>query len=120
MERNVRMAIPKTTLHINGKLRGSWHRPVIVFVHGLCCDMDEHIFYNGARWFERRGYATFRFNLYDWQPGTRKLKDCTIKTQADDLDLVVRYLRKNGAKTVHVVGHSYGGPTILYFQRSRF
>ncbi len=75
--------------------------------------MEHHLFFNSARWFEKKGYTTFRFNLYDWQPGTRKLKECTIKTHATDIDTVLDYFKNKGVKKIHLIGHSYGGPSIL-------
>ena len=42
-------------------------------MHGLTGHMDEHIFYNGARFFEKKSFAAFRFNLYDDQDDAMKL-----------------------------------------------
>ena len=82
--------------------------------------MDEHLFYNGARFFDKHGISTLRFNLYDWQDDARKLIDCTLETHAQDLDTVVAYLRKKNVKRITAVGHSYGGPTILLSRRKDF
>lgn len=105
---------------IYGMLRGSLRRPVIVFVHGLTGDMNEHIFYNGARYFEKHGFSSFRFNLYDWRRSARKLHECTLEAHADDLDRVIAYLRRKGARAVFAVGHSYGGPTILMSKEKKY
>lgn len=112
MEREIKIKTKDRTI-IYGMLRGSLRRPVIVFVHGLLGSMHRHTYFNGARYFEKHGFSSFRFNLYDWRKGARKLHECTLKTHADDLDYVIEYLRKRGAKKVFVVGHSYGGPTIM-------
>ncbi len=98
---------------ITGRLRGSLKQPLVIFVHGLTGNMDEHIFYNGARYFEQHGISSFRFNLYDWTKGTRKLDTSTLAIHAADLDFNVKYFRKRGVKNIFVVGHSYGGPTIM-------
>ncbi|MEK7648646.1 MAG: alpha/beta fold hydrolase [Patescibacteria group bacterium] len=100
-------------IHLTGRLRGPLKKPLVIFVHGLTGNMDEHIFYNGARYFEGHGISSFRFNLYDWTQGTRKLDISTLALHASDLDFVVKYFRKRGAKKIFVVGHSYGGPTIM-------
>lgn len=119
MEREVKI---KTSdgKNIYGLLRGSARRPVVVFVHGFTGDMNEHIFYNGARFFERHGFSSFRFNLYDWRRGARKLHECTLETHAADIDRVIEYLRRKGARKVFVVGHSYGGPTILMSKKKNY
>ncbi len=98
---------------ITGRLRGSLKKPLVIFVHGLTGNMDEHIFYNGARYLEKHGISSFRFNLYDWTKGSRKLDISTLCLHASDLDFVVKYFRKRGVKQIFVVGHSYGGPTIM-------
>lgn len=116
MEQELRIKIPGTKLKIHGFLRGKKSAPLVVFVHGLTGNMNEHLFFNGARWFEKKGFATFRFNLYDWEKGTRKIEDCTIQTHADDLDVVLAAMRRRGFKRIHVVGHSYGGATIVASQ----
>ena len=105
---------------IYGKIRGSLHRPVVVLVHGLSGHMDEALHYNAARFFEQHGFTSVRFNLYSWEPGGRKLAQCTLKIHARDLDAVVTWLRRRGAKWVYVVGHSYGAPTILHSQQKQF
>ncbi len=105
---------------IYGILRGSIRRPLIVFVHGLTGNMNEHIFFNGARYAEKHGFSSFRFNLYDWRRGARKLQECTLQTHANDLDGVIDFLRRKGAKKVLVVGHSYGGKTILLSKKKDF
>lgn len=112
MEREVKIRT-RDKKWIYGMLRGSVRRPVIVFVHGLTGHMDEHAFYDGVRFFERHGFSSFRFNLYDWRKGARRLSQCTLRVHACDLDRVIEYLRRRGARRVFVVGHSYGGPTIL-------
>lgn len=112
MERPLRIRISRRIV-VHGRLRGSLRQPLVIFVHGLTGNMDEHIFYNGARYLARHGIASYRFNLYDWPDGTRKLHACTLHTHASDLDRVVAYFRNRGVRRIIVVGHSYGGPTIL-------
>lgn len=105
---------------IYGTLCGSITNPLIIFVHGLGGFKDEHIFFNGARYLEKRGYSTLRFDLYNYEKDARKLQDCTLSIHAQDLDTVIRYLRNKGLKTIHVVGHSFGGPTILLSKQKEF
>jgi len=85
---------------------------LLIFVHGLTGYPNEHQFFNGARYFSRRGFNVFRFYLYSGSEKGRLLTSCTISTHARDLNTVVRYFRKK-FKKIFVVGHSLGGPTIL-------
>lgn len=94
---------------VKGYLRGPLTKPLVIFVHGLTGDPNEHQFYNGARYLEKYGFSTFRYYLYDSRP----LRQATLKTHAADFDKVVAYFRKRGTRKIFTVGHSYGGPTIL-------
>ena len=94
---------------VKGYLRGPLTKPLVIFVHGLTGDPNEHQFYNGARYLEKRGLSSFRYNLY----ASRPLRDATLKTHAADFDKVVAYFRKRTKRKIFAVGHSYGGPTIL-------
>src|SRR3972149_9307131 len=105
---------------IYARLRGPISQTLVVFVHGLGGRMDQHIFYNGARFLEKHHISSLRFNLYSWEKNARNLSDCTIETHSNDLDTVISYLRKQGAKKIFVVGHSFGGPTILLSKNKDF
>lgn len=85
---------------------------VVVFVHGLTGHQNEHYYYNAARFFPKKGFATYRFDLYSGEKGGRALSDCSVRTHASDLSLVLDRL-KSKYKYIHVVGHSLGGPTIV-------
>jgi len=106
--------------YIYGRLRGSLKKPLIIFVHGLTGHMEEHIFFNGARFFEKKGFSSFRFNLYDDPDDARKLHDCNLKVHASNLNRVAEYLKRRGVKKIYVVGHSYGAPTILLSRTENF
>ncbi len=94
---------------VKGFLRGPLTKPLVIFVHGLTGDPNEHQFYNGARYLEQQGFSSFRYYLYDSRP----LRQATLKTHAADFDAVVAYFRKHGKRKIFAVGHSYGGTTIL-------
>jgi pimeloyl-ACP methyl ester carboxylesterase len=119
MEQSVKIKTDDGHVIYGTLTRGSGaSRKLIVFVHGLTGHKDQHIFYNAARFFPGRGFATFRFDLYSENPKGRKLKECTIKTHTADLNLVVRHFARNFSK-LFLVGHSLGGPTILSANLSR-
>ena len=75
--------------------------------------MDEHLFFNGARYFQEHGITSFRFNLYGEEKDARNLTDCTLQTHAHDLNIIINYLQTQKANKLFAIGHSYGGPTIL-------
>ncbi|MEK7602033.1 MAG: alpha/beta fold hydrolase [Patescibacteria group bacterium] len=85
---------------------------VIVFVHGLTGHQNEHYYYNAARFFPKKGFTTYRFDLYSGEKKGRALSNCTVRTHASDLSTVLNQLKKK-YKSIHIVGHSLGGPTIV-------
>lgn len=110
----------KDSHFIYGVFDGSLSKPLFIFVHGLPGNVVDSINVAAGSWFSAHGYATFRFNLYDWQKDARQLIDCTLETHAGDLDTVVRHFRKLGVKKIFVAGHSFGGPTILLSKEQDF
>jgi pimeloyl-ACP methyl ester carboxylesterase len=101
----------KFTVH--GRFGGSLASPLVIIVHGLPCSIMEGLYIDACRYFQKSGFATYRFNLYDWRDNSRQLIDSTLQTHASDLDAVVGYFRKQGVKKIYIAGHSFGGPTIL-------
>ena len=119
MEKQIKIPIANKK-YIYGTLRGSLKNPLLVFVHGFTGYKDEHIFFNGSRFFEKKGFSTFRFDLYNWNKDARKLEECTLSLHGEDLDTVVKYLRKKGANKIFVAGHSFGGVTVLLSKKKEF
>src|ERR1700722_40745 len=113
MEKELKIKTPDGKM-IYGILRGSLSKPLIIHVHGLAGNMNEAMHYNAARYFEKHGFSSFRFNLYSWEKGGRKLHECTFSTHGKDIDTVLKYLESRGARKIFVVGHSYGWPSILH------
>jgi pimeloyl-ACP methyl ester carboxylesterase len=111
-EKDLRIPLPDGHM-MYARLRGSLNRPVVLLVHGLTGHMDEHLFFNGARAFEKKGISSLRINLYSWEKGARSLTDCTLNTHAKDVNTALAYLCKHGAKKIFAVGHSYGAPSIM-------
>ena len=119
MEEDIKIPI-ENKKYIYGILRGSLKQPLVIFVHGFTGHKNEHQFFNGGRFFERKGFSTFRFDLYNWHKDARKLEECTLSIHGQDLDVVIGYLRKKGAKKIFVVGHSFGGATVLLSKKKNF
>ncbi|PZQ44999.1 MAG: hypothetical protein DI551_08835 [Micavibrio aeruginosavorus] len=89
---------------------GSAKRAVFI-VHGLTGHMYEYQHKRAADHFEE-DYDVYRFNLYDGREGGRALVDCTISTHADDLNVVLKKFSGSYDK-VFLIGHSYGGTTVM-------
>lgn len=119
MEEEIKVSL-KNKKYIYGILRGSLKNPLVIFVHGFTGSKNEHQFFNGARFFEKNGFATFRFDLYSWKENARKLEECTLSLHGQDLDIVVEYFRNKGVKKTFVVGHSFGGVTVLLSKKKGF
>jgi dienelactone hydrolase len=100
--------------------RGSFNKPLIVIVHGLAGNMNEALHYNAARYFEKQGFSSLRVNLYHWRKGYRKLHECTFSTHGKDIDAVLKYLARRGAKKIFLAGHSFGWPSILHAKERNF
>ena len=89
-----------------------------VFVHGLTGHPNEHTFHGAAQQFPKKGVDVFRFSLYTGEKGGRKLSECTLTTHTEDLNKVLNHFRSK-YKTIAVVGHSLGSPTILKSDTSK-
>lgn len=87
-------------------------KKLVIFVHGLTGHPNQHTFYNAAKFFPKKGFSTFRFDLYSGEKRGRLLTHTSIKQHAEDLNLVIEYFRKK-YKKLFLVGHSLGGVTIL-------
>lgn len=119
MEKKLKIRLSKK-FSLYGKFNGSFNKPLFIVIHGLPGNMDEEFYRSAVRWFEKRGFSTFRFNLYDYRKDARQLMDCTLKLHGSDLDAVVRYFRKRGVEKIFVAGHSFGGLTIFSSRRQDF
>ncbi|MGE4351796.1 MAG: alpha/beta hydrolase [Bdellovibrionales bacterium] len=85
----------------------------ILISHGLTGHSGEYLHVTARNLFTQCGYDVVRFNYYDAPPDARKLEECTIQTHADDLNLVGAHVRKTSTN-LYVVGHSYGGLTLIH------
>jgi dienelactone hydrolase len=80
---------------------------LVIFVHGLAGNRNEHIFFNGAKYFSQQGYNVFRFDLYSEERLGRTLSNTNLADHVSDLEAVYAYLRKT-YKKVFIVGHDLG------------
>lgn len=75
-------------------------KTLIIFVHGLTGSINEHIFFNAAKFFPERNFHTLRFNLYSSEKNARRLEECTINLHSEDLDQVIESVRKDFEKNI--------------------
>jgi esterase/lipase len=104
---------------VYGTLRGPLSNPLIIFAHGFTGGKDEHIFFNGARFFGKNNISSFRFNFYGEQEDSRQLNDCDIANHISDLETVISYFKKKCSEII-VVGHSFGGLITLLSKKQEF
>jgi pimeloyl-ACP methyl ester carboxylesterase len=90
----------------------------VVIVHGLTGNMDEYQHKTAANFFIRHNYDVVRFDLYSDMPKSRSLSECTLQTHAADLNTVLGQKAAAYGK-IFLIGHSYGGPTIMAAQPER-
>jgi esterase/lipase len=91
---------------------------LIIFVHGFTGNKDEHIFFNGAKFLTEKGFNTYRFNLYSGDgKNIRHFHDTKISLHGKDITTVAKYFRKSYER-IYVVGHSYGGTSLLFVDQS--
>ena len=100
-------------LHIKGILRGSLNQPLAVIMHGRPGTGNELLPYLAAHYLREHGIASLRLFMYDFEPKTRNLLDCTLDTFVQDFDEVIRQLQERKVPKIFAIGHSYGGITVL-------
>lgn len=105
---------------IYGQFEGRLSEPLVVFIPGMPGNIDESPYPEASDFFVKKGYATFRWNLYGWQKYARQLMECSLTTHAQDLDKVIAHFRKKGVKEIHVIGHSLGGPVAFLSEAQDF
>lgn len=100
----------------NRKIMGE---SVVIVVPGLGSLTYEYQFVAFAQFLQKKGWSTIIVNLYHWKNGARQLKDTSLLTYADDINRTVKYAKKKW-KNIFGVGHSYGGPSLLFADNSQF
>ncbi len=113
-EKTIYFDLPQTDgLKIKGILRGDLAGPLAVMMHGRPGNGNALLQYLGARYLHQHGISTLRLYMYDFEPDTRNLMDCSLDTHAADFEAVIHQLREQTAGQLFAIGHSYGGLTIL-------
>lgn len=86
---------------------------LVIFVHGFTGNRNEHIFFNGAKYFTEKGFDTFRFDFYNDSKKARHFENTKISQHGSDITTVINYF-KNKYKKIYLAGHSFGGTSLLF------
>ena len=80
---------------------------LIIFVHGLTGNQTEQHYNNAPRFFNDKGFDTFRFDLYSPRTSARKTTEVSLKEHIEDLRQVIEHF---GAlySQINVISHSLG------------
>jgi pimeloyl-ACP methyl ester carboxylesterase len=119
-EKEVKIPLSDKGLYIYGTLRGDYDMPLVILCHGYGGWMHEMLLYNGARYFEKEGFATLRLSMYGGGEKSRDIAKSDVMTHASDIDDVVAFVRDKGAAWVGVAGHSYSGLAVIYSTKQEF
>ena len=100
---------------IHGILRGSISpdSPIAIIIHGRPGTGNELLQFLFARYLHEHHISSLRLFMYDFESEYRNIVETDLDVHADDLDVVVNHLRKQGIVKIFATGHSYGGLTIL-------
>lgn len=90
--------------HLNSAIKT---KKLIIFVHGLTGNQTEHHYNNAPKYFNDKGYDTFRFDLYSPRKNARQISEVSIKNHLDDLRQVVEYF-KDTYSEINIISHSMG------------
>jgi esterase/lipase len=85
---------------------------LIIFVHGLTGNQNEHQYFNAVPFFTEKGFDTFRFDFYSEKENARQLSECSITVHLQDLSVIIHHFEKTYSE-IFLVGHSLGGPVII-------
>lgn len=88
------------------------NQTLLIFVHGMTGDQDEHHYFNAVPFFTKKGFDTFRFDFYSGRSNARSLSESSITTHSKDLKLIIDSF-KNKYKNIILIGHSFGALVIL-------
>jgi pimeloyl-ACP methyl ester carboxylesterase len=90
---------------------------LVIFCHGFTGNRNEHIHFNGAKFFGEKGYDTFRFDFYNDNKYARHFEETSISQHGDDITTVLGHFQKQ-YKSIYLIGHSFGGTSLLFSNMS--
>ncbi len=117
MEKEIKIKTPDKKI-IYGTFSSSKKasKKLVIFIHGFKGYKDHHTSFNGSKFFNQHGFDAFRFDLYTMENGGRFFEDTSISIHGKDITTVVKHFR-NKYKKIFVIGHSYGGTSLLFIDQ---
>ncbi len=85
---------------------------LVIFVHGLFDNEISQLMFNAGHYFSKNNFSSFRLNLYHFKPDSRHFSECTLSQHSLDLEKVIDYFKPK-YKFIFLVGHSFGGLTVI-------
>lgn len=119
-EQLLEIPIPETELKVHGVLRGDYDSPFAILMPGLGGWMHDGLLFNAARAFEKKGISSLRVSFYGDGEDQRNINDYDVNNCAEDIDVIVDYVKGKGTQWVSTVGHSYSGMAIVYSKKQQF
>ena len=90
------------------------NKAAVLMVHGFTGDVNEHIFYNAAQSWPKKGLDVWRISLYPGEPaGTRLMTHVTWQQNLSDIALVLKEMGQR-YESLFLAGHSMGGVLATY------
>lgn len=91
----------------------------VLIIHGFTGNIQEHVFYNAAQSWPKKGLDVWRIALYPGEiENTRKMSQVTWEENLADIRLALKEM-ENAYEQIFIVGHSMGGTTAVYVSSPR-
>lgn len=104
------------------ELSGVWHIPnqstdkAIILAHGITVDKDEDgIFTDLSEYLKDNGFAIFRFDFRGHGESKGNSVDMTIQGELMDLEAALSVVKRQGYKSIGLLGASFGGGIATLF-----
>lgn len=88
------------------------NQTLLIFVHGITGNQNEHHYFNAAPFFKEKGFDAFRFDFYPREPNARSLSESSITSHTEDLKLIIDNFKEKYQDLI-LIGHSLGGLVVL-------
>ncbi len=111
MRKEIKLKTPDNHF-IYGTIDSNKNQVLLLFVHGITGNQNEHQYFNAVSFFTKKGFDIFRFDFYSDKKMARSLTESSITSHSKDLELIIYELKKKYKKII-LIGHSLGAPVIL-------
>jgi hypothetical protein len=95
--------IPYVLSHVKGS------KKIIIFVHGLVSNKESKNYLFFEDLFNNLGISTIRFDLYGHGESIYKFKNLTISKAVNNLNEVLKFIKKKKFTNIGIFGTSFGG-----------